>query len=98
MGTQYQYWNEDKKEYIDAQTLVWDSKFRINCTGSFSKLLIYLMHTRWRADKIVVIATEHWSDADEFYKVNVDVTKIAFLNYVEEFGTDLHGSEVKKNV
>ncbi len=93
MGTQYEIVNEDKKEYMTAESLGWDSKRGINTTGRFAGLLYFTINDRWNGDKIRIIALEHWEhdDQDKFYKENKDITKemyglmkIEFPGYLDD--------------
>ena len=85
MGTQYQIWNKDKNEFIDANSLGWDSKKNINTTGRFSGLLYFLINDYWNGDRIHIIALEYqdYEVSEKFYKENKDITVEAYSELKE---------------
>lgn len=98
MGTQYEIWNKDSNEYITAQSIGWDSKQNINCTGSFSKLLMFLLYTKWNGDRIEIVGIENWDyeDQQSFKENNKDITQEALEKFMLEFKEDLHGETIRK--
>jgi len=87
MGTQYEVWNEDKKEYIDGQTLGWDSKKLINTTGRIANMLYFLINTKWNGDRIHIISIEHrdFEEMENFEKENKDISKQVYEELKEAF-------------
>jgi hypothetical protein len=90
MGTQYEVWCEEEKEYVTATTIGWDSKRRINTTGRFAGIIYYLISGRWNGSRIKVISLEHWEydDREDFYKENRDITKEVYKELCKEFPED----------
>lgn len=87
MGTQYLILNHDKREFIDANSLGWDSKRYINTTGRFAGLLYYIIEKRWGGNKIRIISLELWEyeDKEEFYNKHEDVTKQVYDEMMCEY-------------